>query len=166
MSSFSRFVGGALLAVALVVPLAACTGLRPVYSEGAIGGAHRVDVAYAEPGNRLEQLIYQDLALKLGKAQGSAVPTVKVSAWRGSADLTRDTVSSPFSERVVTVSAALTITAPDGTVLFSGVRSQTADVRSGAQSLANEETSRAGDRQAALLLADTLRLQILATLSK
>ena len=82
MSSLNRAVGAALLAVALVVPLAACTGLRPVYSDSGIG-ATRVDVAYAAPSNVLERTIYQDLALRLGKSTG-AVPLVKVTAWSGS----------------------------------------------------------------------------------
>lgn len=164
MSLFSRTLGGVLLAAALIAPLAACSGLRPVYSDAGLG-AKRVDVAYAPPKNRLEQIIYQDLELRLGKAEG-AVPTVTITAWRGSEGLTNGTVSSPFSERSVTVSASLTVTAPDGTVLFSGVRSQTADMRTDAQTLANEQASKAADRQAALLLADTLRLQVIAALSK
>ncbi len=164
MSSLSRALGAGLLAMALVGPLAACTGLRPVYSDAGIG-AQRVDVAYAAPRNRLEQIIYQDLALRLGKAEGK-VPVVRVSASSRSAALTSDVVASPLDQRQVTVTATLTVTAPDGRVLFSGVRSQTADLTHGAQVLANEQATDAAERQAALLLADTLRLQIMAALAK
>ena len=164
MSSLNRAVGAALLAVALAVPLAGCTGLRPVYSDAGIG-AKRADVAYAAPGNRLEQIIYQDLALRLGKSQG-AVPTVKVAAWSGPSALTNDLVPSPVNQRQVTVWATVTVTAPDGTILLSATRSQSADVTHGAQVLANQQANDSGERQAALLLADTLRLEIIAALAK
>lgn len=164
MSSFSRVVGTALFAMALVVPLAACTGLRPVYSDAGIG-AQRAEVAYAAPGNRLEQIIYQDLALRLGKSQGS-VPTVKIAAWSSRSALNSDLVTSPLDQRQVTVWATVTVTAPDGTVLLSATRSQSADVTHGAQVLANQQANDSGERQAALLLADTLRLEIIAALAK
>src|SRR5690348_6556457 len=102
MLSFSRAAASALLAVALLVPLAACSGLRPVYSEAGLG-AQRVHVVYAAPNNRLEQIIYNDLALKLGKG-GDNAPTVSISAWNGTADLTNNTVSSPLNAKQVTVS--------------------------------------------------------------
>ncbi len=164
MLSFSRAASSALLAVALLVPLAACTGIRPVYSDAGLG-TQRVKVSYAQPNNRLEQIIYQDLALHLGEADGKG-PIVTVAASSGSAGLTNNTVSSPVNARQVTVSANLTVTAPDGTVLFSGVRSQTADLTHSAQTLANQQATSTAERQAALLLADTLRLQIIAALAK
>jgi hypothetical protein len=51
-------------------------------------------------------------------------------------------------------------------VLFSGSRSQTADLTHSAQSLANRQATESAERQAALLLADTLRLEVLGALSK
>jgi hypothetical protein len=164
MSSFSRAARTALVAVALLVPLAACSGLRPVYSDAGLG-AQRVDVAYAAPGNRLEQIIYQDLALRLGKASGAA-PLVTISVSSSSANLTNNTITSPTTPKKVTVSANLTVTAADGTVLFTGARSQTADYTTDAQALANQQALASAEKQAALLLADTLRLQIIAALSK
>ena len=164
MSSFSRAAASALLAVVLLAPLAACTGIRPVYSDAGLG-AKRVHVVYAAPNNRLEQIIYNDLALKLGKGGGNA-PTVSVTASSGTAGLSNTTVSTPVNARQVTVTARLTVTAPDGTVLFSGTRSQTADLTNSAQSLANQQATESAQRQAALLLADTLRLEILGALSK
>ena len=164
MSSFSRAAGATLLALSLVLPLAACTGLRPVYSDAGLGAA-RVEVAYAAPRNRLEQIIYQDLALRLGKAEGQ-VPLVTVHASRSAAELVTETVSSPLAAKQMKVTATLTVEAPDGTVLFSGTRSQTADFNLDAQALSNQQASAAAERQAALLLADTLRLQTIAALSK
>jgi hypothetical protein len=164
MLSFSRAVGSALLAVALLAPLAACTGLRPVYGDSAFG-AKRIDVVYAAPNNRLEQIIYQDLALRLGKGQGGG-PTVAISAWASYPDLTNNSVSSPVNARQAIVYAQLTVTAADGTVKFSGQRSQSADFTRDGQALSNRQAEDSAARQAALLLADTLRLQIIAALSK
>ena len=93
------------------------------------------------------------------------MPLVRISASSSSRALTSDIVASPLNQRQVTVSATLTVTAPDGTVLFSGTRSQTADLTHGAQVLANEQATARAERQAAELLADTLRLEIIAALS-
>ncbi|MEO7222734.1 MAG: LPS assembly lipoprotein LptE [Devosia sp.] len=163
MLSFSRVASSALLAVALLAPLAACTGIRPVYSDAGLGNK-RVKVSYAQPNNRLEQIIYQDLALQLGKSEGG--PLVTVSAWAGYPGLTNNTVPAPTNAREAVVYAQLTVTAPDGAVLFSGQRSQSADFVSGAQALSNRQAEEGASRQAAELLADTLRLQIIAALSK
>ena len=167
MLSFSRAISTAVLAVALLTPLAACSsGFRPVYSEAGLG-EKRVEVLYAAPNNRLEQIIYQDLALRLGKAPaGASVPTVTVSAWAGYPGLTNNTVPNPENAREATVYAQLTVTAPDGTVLFSGQRSQSADWTSGGQTLANQQAQDSAARQGALLLSDTIRLQVIAAISK
>ena len=49
MSSFSRACRTALIAFALIVPLAACTGLRPVYQYGEADAA-RMAVQEFGPG--------------------------------------------------------------------------------------------------------------------
>jgi hypothetical protein len=167
MSSFSRAVRFALLAAALTLPLAACTGIRPVYSDAGLG-AHEIKVKYGAPNSRLEQIIYQELALKLGKGGdgNDAIPTVTVQAWSGNDGLTNNTVSTPFNQRIVTVYAQLTVTAPDGAVLFSGQRSETSDLGHDWQTLANQQASDTAQKQAALLLANTLKLQVMAALSK
>jgi hypothetical protein len=165
MSSFSRAVRVALIGVALTLPLAACTGIRPVYSDAALG-AKRVNVVYAAPNNRLEQIIYNDLALRLGKSSGVSAPTVTVSAYGYGTDLNTTTVGTPVNAKQAVVGASLTVTAPDGSVLFSGGRTQTADYTSSSQTLANQQAVDSAQRRAALLLADTLRLDILGALAK
>lgn len=165
MLSSSRAIASAMVAGALLVLLSGCTGLRPVYGDAALGGT-TVHVSYSAPNNRLEQIIYNELALKLGKG-GDNAATVSVSARSSTADLvSTNTVASPVEAKQVTVSASLIVTAPDGTVLFSGNRSQTADLTYDAQALANQQATRAAERQAALLLADTLRLEVVGALNK
>ena len=165
MSSFSRVIGGALLALALVAPLAACTGLTPVYSDAGLG-TKRVKVTYAEPANRLEQIIYQDLALRLGNQAGKSAPEVSITVTERHADLTNNTVTAATTQKQVTVTAKLSVTNAKGKVIFSGSRSQTADYTTDAQALANQQAAYTAARQAALLLSDTLRLEIIAALSK
>ena len=168
MWSSSPVLRAAMLAAALAASLvlAGCTGLRPVHGDAG-GPVGRSDLVahYAEPSNRLEQIIYQDLALRLGRATGPA-PTVRVSVGRSSRDLTFATVTGPGRPRQMTVTAAITVTAPDGTVLFSGTRAQTADYTSSPQALASRQAENDAAERAARLLADTVRLEVIAALRR
>lgn len=164
MSSSSRTLRAMLVAFALTAPLAACTGLTPVYGERGFG-AERIAVTYAEPNNRLEQIIYQDLALRLGKG-GDDAATVRVSTSQSSQDLTNNTVTAPNVQKQMTVTASITVSDASGEVVFSGTRSQTADYTVDAQALSNQQAEASAARQAALLLSDTIRLEIIAALSK
>ena len=152
--------------VVLAAPmaLAGCTGLTPVYGPSGLGN-ERVEIRYAAPANRTEQIIYQDLALRLGKADGE-VPLVKISASQSAAGLTNDTITKPTSQLQMIVTANITVTAADGRSLFSGTRSATADYTTDAQSLANQQAADDAAARAAHLLADTIRLEILAALMK
>jgi hypothetical protein len=164
MSSSSRTFGAILLAAALTAPLAACTGLMPVYSERGLG-TETVAVAYAAPNNRVEQIIYQDLALRLGKSSG-AVPVVKISATRNDVALTNNLVTAPNRQRQMRVTAKVSVTDVDGEVIFSGTRAQTADYTTDAQALANQQAEDDAARRAALLLAQTIRLEVIAALAR
>lgn len=164
MSSSSRTFGAILMAVALTAPLAACSGLTPVYGERGLG-TETVEVAYAAPNNRLEQIIYQDLALRLGNSSG-AVPVVKISASREASALTSNLVKAPNSPRQMKVTAKVTVTDISGDVIFSGIRSQTADYTTDAQALSNQQAADDAARRAALLLAQTIRLEVIAALSR
>jgi hypothetical protein len=164
MLSSSRTLGAILVSLALAAPLAGCTGLTPVYSARGLG-TERVEISYAEPTNRLEQIIYQDLALRLGKSSGD-VPKVRVSASQHSVGLTNGTVTAPSSQRQMIVTGRFWVTDATGKTVFSGTRSQTADYTSDPQTLSNQQAEVSAARQAALLLADTIRLEIIATLGR
>ena len=71
MSSLSRACRTALIAIALVVPLAACSGLRPVYQYGE-ADAERMAVQFGSPTNRYEQIIYNELKLRFLKGGDDA----------------------------------------------------------------------------------------------
>lgn len=163
MSSSSRRVGAIVASLVLVLALAACSGLRPVYGEGGLEG-QRLSVSYAEPRSRLDQVIYDDLALKLGKGEGG--PVVTVAASQSLRALTAASISQARARYQATVVAAVTVVAVDGTTLYQGTLSQAADYTQGAQVLANQEASEDAAVKAAHLLADTIRLAILGALSK
>jgi hypothetical protein len=143
--------------------LAGCSGLRPVYGDGGLD-QQRVLVSYAEPNSRLEQVIYKDLALKLGK--GDIGPTVTVAATQSTRELTVADINQARSRSQVTVVAAVSVRAVDGTTLYHGTLSQVADYTVGPQVLANQEAAEDAANKAAHLLADTIRLAILGALSK
>jgi hypothetical protein len=147
------------------VPLAlsACSGFTPLYGEGGVGN-QRVAVHYAAPKTRLDQIVYEDLALKLGKSAGG--PLVTIVTWQVPKALTSRSVVAANQPYQVEVTASITVNAPDGKVIFSGLRSQTADYTQGAQVLANQQAAQNAAENAAHLLADTIRLAILGALSK
>jgi hypothetical protein len=166
MLSPSRLAGAALLGLALLLPLAGCTGLTPVYGERG-PGTERLALRYGEPANRLEQLIYQDLALRLGRADaGGTAPKVTLAVSSGGRALSNDIVSAPNRPHQVTVRAFVVVMGADGTRLYSGTLSQSADYTTDAQALANAQAADAAAAQAAHLLADTIRLQLIAVLAR
>src|SRR5690606_25949659 len=141
------------LATALLVSapllLAGCSGLRPVYG---VDGTERISVRYAEPTNRLDRIIYQDLALRLGRSTGDA-PVVRIVTSQSSRSLTGDTVVAAVREQQMIVTAQISVSAPDGTVVFTGARSATADYTTGAQGLANQQAADTAADRAARQLA-------------
>ena len=73
MWSFRHVMRTTALTVAMAAPLvlAACTGFSPVYNSQSFTD-QKIALALAPPGNRTEQIIYQDLRLRFAKADGPA----------------------------------------------------------------------------------------------
>jgi len=59
--------------------LGACSGFAPVYS-GTLAEQPSLALAFAKPRNRLEQLVYQELALRFGSSDAETAPLATVSA--------------------------------------------------------------------------------------
>lgn len=175
MSLSERGLRAGLLALALIAPLAlaSCTSFTPVYGDGGIVNAE-LELAYAKPTNRLEQIIYQDLALRLGKSSNPSAPLVTVKASAKSRSLPT-AGGAPVSQKQVTVTATITIatietpaTADTEAVMktiFSASRNASADYTTGSQSLANQQAAQDAQERAAKALADTVRLTIIAALA-
>ncbi len=165
MLSSRATVRAGLIALALLLPLAVagCSSLQPVYGDRGIG-AERVALSYAKPATRLEQIIYQDLALSLGKASGGPLLTVVTTA--SNRPLTRSDVARPSEQREAVVSADIELKGADGTVLFAGERSAAASYSTDGQGLADTEAQRNAEEQAARALAETIRLTVIGVLAR
>lgn len=158
-------VRAGLLGMVLLAPLAVagCSSLKPVYGDNGIG-AERVALSYAKPTTRLEQIIYQDLALSLGKAAGAPLLTVMTTT--SNRKLTRSDVTRPSAQRETVVSAEIELKGTDGTVLFAGERSAAASYSVDGQGLADTEALRNAEEQAARALAETIRLTLIGVLAR
>jgi LPS-assembly lipoprotein len=154
----------ALLALALLAPLAlaGCSGLRPVYGNAGLG-ASELAFAYAKPESRLEQIIVQDLALRLGLSERPDAPQVRIVATSSSRALTRTGTVKPVKHHEATVTATYTIAVDDETVL-SGSRRATASYTTSDQGVADEAALKDALERAAHEVAETIRLSILAEL--
>ena len=167
MWSSNRVLRASALAalLALAPALSACTGFTPVYGENGLGN-HRVEVSYGRPSNRLEQIVYQDLALKLGKSDAPDAPmvTVGVTAVLPVTDTT--TVTTTVAASQVTVNAIVSVVSADGKPLFQGSRSVVEDFVKGNQAFANQQAAKDAAERGARELSETIRLQVIAALLK
>jgi hypothetical protein len=156
-----------LLAFALsaTTALTACSGFTPVYGEHGIG-VERAAFRYAKPATRLDQIIYQELALRLGRSADSSVPLVRVTTTSYVRDLTRSNVSNPAAQKEAVVSALIDLVEPDGNIALSATRSIAASFTADrAQALAETEAEREAKERAAKELAETVRLTLLGALA-
>jgi hypothetical protein len=145
--------------------LSACSGLTPVYGERTLA-TERQAFRYAEPTNRLEQVIYQELVLRFGRSADASRPLVKITTDGDDYDLTKSGVARPSKARQVTVEAVIEVTAADGRPLLKTTRSASAPFMRDSQALAASEAEKAAYEQAARALAETIRLTLMGTLSQ
>ena len=164
--SSSRLLRAGLLAVALAATatLSACSGLRPVYGPTGVIN-EQLAFRYAEPDTRLDQIIIQDLMLRLGKGGGADAPQIRISTATGSRGLTRTDVERPRAQKEMAVTATYSVVAADGEILLTGSRKATAQYESVGQVLADEAAAQDAQERAARAVADTIRLSILAGLA-
>lgn len=162
-----------LKSLALVVPLAlASAGLgacsfQPVYS-GRLAENPQLQLAYAEPKTRLEQIVYSELSFRLGKTNSPIAPLISASVTSSASEPYLSKTLNPNIPREMTVTATLTITPRDGIDSKPITITRTAKAqhtRSG-QVLADEAAMIEAQERAARSVAESLRLAILAALAK
>lgn len=144
------------------IAVSACT-FRPVYSGNGLA-QQRLEVAYAKPATRLDQLIIQDLALRLGRSEDPDAPLISISSSAGSRALTSTGTSKPVTQQEVTVNVSYTVSA-DGKVVTFGSRSASALWTSRGQVFTDEAARRDAEERAARAAGETVRLSILAALA-
>jgi len=157
-------LAGALLGVGAI--LGACS-FSPVYS-GALASQPELNIAYAKPTSRLEQVIYQELALRFGTSTSETAPLATVSAGVSAVGVVMSATNNPNPPTDLTVTATLTITRRDGSEAepITITRSATAVFISNGQVLAARAAEDEASERAAKAAAESLRLALLAALSR
>jgi hypothetical protein len=149
------------LALTTTTTLAACSSFTPVYGIG----VERHAVRYDKPASRLEQIIYQELALRLGRSSDPSAPLVRVTTSSALRDLTKTDVRRPSGQREAVVTARVELIDADGRVAFTATRSASALFTADSQALAETEAERDARERAAKALAETVRLTLLGALA-
>lgn len=156
----------ALVLAALVGTLAACSAVRPLYGTDAVQPG-RYAFHYAKPANRLDQVVYSELRLRLGRESASPdALQVTVSTSAAGRGLTHTSTAKPGTLHETVVTATASVISPEGDVIFSGTRSAAATYTSVGQVLNDTEGFNDASERAARAVADTLRLAILGALSR
>ena len=97
------------LALALALPLLAGCSFSPLYAGDSDN--QNKGFAYAEPKNRIEQIIYQELAFRLGKGPEPPMPAWwTVSASQANRRVGRTSPGSVMTAYEAVVTANLTVT--------------------------------------------------------
>ena len=165
-SSSLRRIVFASLVLGLGTALGACS-FSPVYS-GALASQPMLDLAYAKPTSRVEQVIYQELALRFGSSDAATAPWAKVTASVATAATMLSATANPAEALEASVTATLTITARDGSTTppQSFTRTATASYTRTGQVLADNAAFADATERAAKSAAESLRLAVLAGLSR
>ncbi|MGB3335786.1 MAG: LPS assembly lipoprotein LptE [Devosia sp.] len=161
-----RRIAVACLMLGLVTALGACS-FSPVYS-GTLASQPMLNLAFAKPTSRLEQVIYQELALRFGSSDTATAPLATVTASSSAATVALSVTSNPNKLARLTVTATLTLTRRDGTGIepISFTRVASADYTTSGQVLADTAAATEAAERAAKAAAESLRLAMLASLSR
>jgi LPS-assembly lipoprotein len=167
MSSSRAVLRGGLLALVLLcgTTLAACSSFTPVYGDHGIS-AERVAFNYAKPASRLDQIIYQNLKLRLGSVAGPNDPTVRVTTTTRTLDLTESVVVRPSSAEEAVVTARIEVVDASGRTIYTATRSANAAYMIDNQALSQAEAEIDAENRAAEALAETIRLTLIGALAK
>ena len=167
MWSPERVCRNAFAALAFSLPalaLAGCT-LAPVYSD-AVATQAKLRFHYIEPNNRLEQIVYQELALRFGGDAGEGAQRLRISVGQSARDLTISATNNPVDARQVTVNGTASVVSADGSTLLLTIRrTASADYETNGQVFADREARNEAAERAARELAESLRLGLIAGLA-
>lgn len=162
-SKHLKILGFSAIALIGMPILAACT-LTPVYS-GRLAQANTLNLTFAEPATRLDQIIIQDLALHFGNSDAAGAHLVTVRSSAGAKGLFNTNTADPNKAYAVTVTAILTIAPPADQADAAPItltRRATASYESGVQVLNDQSAATEASERAAKAAAESLRLAVLA----
>ena len=152
--------------LAAAAALAGCS-FSPVYS-GTLASQPMLNLAFAKPNSRLEQVVYQELALRFGSSEAATAPLVTVSIASTSSAVAMSVTDNPNKLQRSVVNATLTLTYRDGSAAKpqSFTRQATAEYTTSGQVLADTAAANEAAERAARAAAESLRLALLASLSR
>ena len=167
MSSPDR-VRRRLLALGLMLPLLGGCSFSPLYGGVDSSVSAGTGFAYAEPNNRYEQIIYQELAFRLGTDAGPDARLVTISASESNRRVGRTSPGSVLTAYEAVVRASMSVSAPgtDEKKLLSANRFAGASYEISGQVAADRAAEQNAAEQAARSVADTLRLILAAARNK
>ncbi|SFV37648.1 hypothetical protein SAMN05216456_3030 [Devosia crocina] len=142
----------------------ACS-FQPVYS-GRLAENARLELAYASPATRLEQIVYQDLAFRLGEVESPTAPLVSVTVSAGLFEPFLSATADPNKLREANIVGVLTITPRDGKggAPITITRSARAQYTHSGQVTADKASEIEAQERGARAVAQSLRLAVLAAL--
>lgn len=164
--SLARAIACAGLLACSAMMLGACS-FSPVYS-GTLASQPMLDLAFAKPTTRLEQVVYQELALRFGSSDAPTAPLATVSVSSSAGGIGMSATSNPNTLYRTIVTATLTIARRDGTGAepMTFTRQATAEYTTSGQVLADTAAANEAAERAAKAAAESLRLAMLASLSR
>ena len=179
-NGFSRMgrIAASLLAVFAAVSLASCQ-VRPLYGTASGTTEKLQSVSFAPVGGRIAQDVRNHLIFLAYGGAGAPVKTdyevkLEVGSSATSTEVTYDDASSvnrnnyegPYPGRVIMTGKYTIIRVSDGTVLRSATRTITTMLDLPQQEFAKIRAIRDGESRAARELAEIIRTDIAATLSR
>lgn len=148
----------ALLGATAMIALSGCS-FSPVYGPGQRAGDQH-PFNYAAPTDRLQQIVYSELAFRLGKATTEAAPLISVSVSASGRRLARSATDNPNIAYEIVAEGTLTAT-QNGEQLFTDHRTARASYAQNGQVLADRQAETEAKERAAKMLAESFRLAIL-----
>jgi LPS-assembly lipoprotein len=167
MSSSDRISRRRLLAAMVVLPLLSGCSFTPLY-----GTNSAVETgpgfAYAEPTNRYEQIIYQELAFRLGTDNSPDATKVTVSASGSTRRVGRTSPGSVLTAYEAVITAGMKVEKPgaEDEILMNINRFASASYEISGQVVADRAATENAKEVASKSLADTLRLILSAARNK
>ncbi len=149
----------------LSLSLSACS-FSPIYGDNNLSNK-TISLSYAKPTTRLEQIIYQDLKLRLGSDINSANQLI-VTISQSTRDVGRSSNGLPASIQELTLVANFKVIDINDSenIIYTGTNRVTATYSSKGQIIADIKAQEKAEETAALELAQIIRLTLLAELNR
>ncbi len=157
-----------LAAIFIALTLAACS-FTPAYQSNNIKG-QTIKLDYPKPASRLEQIIFQNLQLTLGKAddaQSEQLDKFKLSLSQSTRTVGRSSNGLPSSVKEIILTADFSIIdGENGQTIYQAQRLARASYTTNGQIIADKKAQEEASERAALELAQIIRLTLIGALGK